>query len=62
VPFSRKKPLALLEEDARVARVHVVVTEAGQRLFAKSWSLRRGLKRLPAGFSGARSEKSKFSE
>ncbi len=30
-----QKALALLEEDARVARVHLVVTEAGQRLFAE---------------------------
>ena len=31
-----QKTLVLLEEDPRVARVHLVVTEAGQRLSGKS--------------------------
>ena len=30
-----QKTLALLEDDPRVARVHLVVTETGQRLFAE---------------------------
>jgi len=43
-----QKALVLLEEDARVARVHLVVTEAGQRLFAEELGLSAGdLKRLP---------------
>jgi 4-hydroxy-3-polyprenylbenzoate decarboxylase len=43
-----QKLLALLEEDARVARVHLVVTEAGQRLFAEELGLSAGdLKQLP---------------
>jgi len=43
-----QKTLALLEEDARVARVHLVVTETGQRLFAEELGLSAGdLKQLP---------------
>jgi len=43
-----QKTLVLLEEDARVARVHLVVTEAGQRLFAEELGLSSGdLKQLP---------------
>jgi len=43
-----QKTLVLLEEDARVARVHLVVTEAGQRLFAEELGLSAGdLKQLP---------------
>ena len=43
-----QKILALLEEDARVARVHLVVTEAGQRLFAEELGISAGdLKQLP---------------
>ncbi len=48
-----QKTLALLEEDARVARVHVVVTEAGQRLFAEELGLSAGdLKQLPGRILG----------
>ena len=48
-----QKTLALLEGDARVARVHVVVTEAGQRLFAEELGLSAGdLKRLPGRILG----------
>ena len=48
-----QKTLALLEEDARVARVHMVVTEAGQRLFAEELGLSAGdLKRLPGRILG----------
>ncbi len=37
-----QKTLALLEEDPRVARVHLVVTEAGQRLFAEELGIASG--------------------
>ena len=48
-----QKTLALLEEDARVARVHLVVTEAGQRLFAEELGLSAGdLKQLPGRILG----------
>ena len=30
-----QKTLSLLEDDARVAKVHLVVTETGQRLFSE---------------------------
>lgn len=40
--------LALLEQDLRVARVHAVFTEAGQRLFAEELNITSGdLKQLP---------------
>jgi 4-hydroxy-3-polyprenylbenzoate decarboxylase len=43
-----QKTLALLEEDTRVERVHLVVTEAGQRLFAEELGITAGdLKQLP---------------
>jgi flavin prenyltransferase len=43
-----QKTLALLEADARVARIHLVVTEAGQRLFAEELGISSGdLKQLP---------------
>jgi len=43
-----QKALALLEADARVARIHLVVTEAGQRLFAEELGIASGdLKQLP---------------
>lgn len=48
-----QKALALLEEDARVARVHLVVTEAGQRLFAEELGIPSGdLKQLPSRILG----------
>ena len=48
-----QKTLALLEEDVRVARVHLVVTEAGQRLFAEELGLSAGdLKQLPSRILG----------
>ncbi len=48
-----QKTLVLLEEDARVARVHLVVTEAGQRLFAEELGLSAGdLKQLPSRILG----------
>jgi 4-hydroxy-3-polyprenylbenzoate decarboxylase len=43
-----QKTLVLLEEDPRVARVHLVVTEAGQRLFTEELGITSGdLKQLP---------------
>jgi 4-hydroxy-3-polyprenylbenzoate decarboxylase len=48
-----QKALVLLEEDARVSRVHLVVTEAGQRLFAEELGLSAGdLKQLPSRILG----------
>ena len=44
-----QKVLSLLEQDARVARIHLVVTEAGQRLFSEELGIPSGdLKQLPA--------------
>jgi 4-hydroxy-3-polyprenylbenzoate decarboxylase len=48
-----QKALALLEDDARVARVHLVVTETGQRLFAEELGFTSGdLKQLPSRILG----------
>jgi 4-hydroxy-3-polyprenylbenzoate decarboxylase len=48
-----QKTLVLLEEDPRVARVHLVVTETGQRLFVEELSLSTGdLKQLPSRILG----------
>ncbi|HEY2546780.1 MAG TPA: UbiX family flavin prenyltransferase, partial [Candidatus Acidoferrum sp.] len=48
-----QKTLTLLEADARVARIHLVVTEAGQRLFAEERGLASGdLKQLPSRLFG----------
>jgi flavin prenyltransferase len=45
--------LVLLEEDSRVARVHLVVTEAGQRLFTEELGITSGdLKQLPSRILG----------
>jgi flavin prenyltransferase len=53
-----QKTLALLEADARVARVHLVVTETGQRLFAEELGVSAGdLKQLPARILGAPAKK-----
>lgn len=47
------KTLALLEEDPRVGRVHLVITEAGQRLFAEELGIISGdLKQLPGRILG----------
>ena len=44
-----QKTVSLLEEDARVARIHLVVTEAGQRLFSEELGIASGdLKQLPS--------------
>lgn len=43
-----QKALAMLESDARVARIRLVVTEAGQRLFAEELGVSSGdLRQLP---------------
>jgi len=48
-----QKTLVLLEEDPRVARVHLVVTEAGERLFAEELGIASGdLKQLPTRMLG----------
>ena len=48
-----QKTLALLEEDQRVGRVHLVITEAGQRLFAEELGITSGdLKQLPSRILG----------
>ena len=48
-----QKVLVLLEEDARVVRVHLVVTEAGQRLLAEELGIASGdLKQLPSRILG----------
>jgi 4-hydroxy-3-polyprenylbenzoate decarboxylase len=53
-----QKVLILLEEDARVARVHLVVTETGQRLFAEELGLSSGdLKQLPSRILGRAANK-----
>jgi flavin prenyltransferase len=53
-----QKALLLLEDDSRVARVHLVVTETGQRLFAEELSLSAGdLKQLPSKLLGRPAEK-----
>ena len=53
-----QKTLALLEDDARVSRVHLVVTETGQRLFAEELDITSGdLKKLPSRILGRDSKK-----
>jgi 4-hydroxy-3-polyprenylbenzoate decarboxylase len=53
-----QKALALLEADARVSRVHLVVTEAGQRLFAEELQISSGdLKQLASRLLGRNSTK-----
>ena len=48
-----QKTLLLLEEDPRVARVHLVVTETGQRLLAEELGIPSGdLKQLPSRILG----------
>lgn len=43
------KTLELLEQDSRVAHIHLVVTEAGQRLFSEELGITSGdLKQLPS--------------
>jgi flavin prenyltransferase len=53
-----QKALTLLEDDARVARVHLVVTETGQRLFGEELGLSSGdLKQLPSRLLGRATNK-----
>ncbi len=53
-----QKTLELLEADARVERIHLVVTETGQRLFAEELGVTSGdLKQLPARLLGHASSK-----
>ncbi len=53
-----QKALALLEEDLRVERIYLVVTEAGQRLFAEELGISSGdLKQLPSRILGRPAEK-----
>lgn len=53
-----QKALQLLAEDARVARVHLVVTETGQRIFAEELNVPSGdLRQLPARLLGKSFEK-----
>jgi flavin prenyltransferase len=48
-----QKALALLEDDPRVARIHLVVTETGQRLFAEELGIASGdLSKLPGRVLG----------
>jgi flavin prenyltransferase len=53
-----QKTLAMLEADSRVARIHLVVTETGQRLFAEELGISSGdAKQLPARILGKASAK-----
>ena len=53
-----QKALTLLDADDRVARVHLVVTEAGQRLFSEELAISSGdLRQLPARLLGRTSKK-----
>ena len=53
-----QKALELLEADGRVARIHLVMTETGQRLFAEELGITSGdLKQLPARMLGRSSAK-----
>ena len=48
-----QKTLHFLAEDARVAKIHLVVTETGQRLFSEELGISSGdLKQLPARLLG----------
>ena len=53
--------LCLLEADTRVARVHLVVTDAGQRLLATELGIAaQDAKRLPALVTGAETKKIEY--
>jgi flavin prenyltransferase len=53
-----QKILSLLEDDARVARIHLVVTETGQRLFSEELDITSGdLKKLPSRILGRNAKK-----
>ncbi len=53
-----QKMLTLLEDDARISQVHLVVTETGQRLVAEELGITSGdLKKLPGRIIGRASKK-----
>jgi 4-hydroxy-3-polyprenylbenzoate decarboxylase len=53
-----RSALCILEADERVSRVHLVVTEAGQRLLAQELGIATAdAKQLPALLSGTRAQK-----
>src|SRR5215470_4013438 len=53
-----QKTLAMLDADSRVARIHLVVTETGQRLFAEELQISSGdIKQLPSRILGRSSTK-----
>jgi 4-hydroxy-3-polyprenylbenzoate decarboxylase len=53
-----RKTLEMLDADSRVARIHLVVTETGQRLFAEELGISSGdAKQLPARILGATPKK-----
>lgn len=53
-----QKALALLEADSRVSRIHLVVSETGQRLFSEELGITSGdLKKLPNRILGRNSKK-----
>src|SRR5215470_1738759 len=53
-----QKTLAMLDADSRVARIHLVVTETGQRLFAEELGISSGdIKQLPSRVLGKSSAK-----
>ena len=53
-----QKALSLLEDDARVSRIHLVVTETGQRLFSEELGITSGdLKKLPGRILGRNPKK-----
>ena len=53
-----QKALTLLDEDARVARIHLVVSETGQRLFSEELGITSGdLKKLSNRILGRASKK-----
>ncbi|GAC1630545.1 MAG: flavin prenyltransferase UbiX [Candidatus Acidiferrum sp.] len=53
-----QKALQLLAEDSRVSKIHLVVTETGQRLFAEELNIPAGdLKQLPTRILGQSFEK-----
>lgn len=53
-----QKVLLLLEEDSRVARIHLVITETGQRLFSEELGITSGdVKQLPSKILGRAANK-----
>src|SRR5215471_9872972 len=53
-----QKTLAMLDADSRVSRIHLVVTETGQRLFAEELGISSGdVKQLPSRILGKSSAK-----